>query len=203
MSVIVTISREFGSGGREIGLLLAKKMKIPFYDRELITSAAEKGGLSPTVLSEYEEKVFSDFYRFSAEASIFSNYYYQPITDKIYFAQRKTILELAAMGPCVIVGRCSDYVLKDFPNLVNFYLYSDLDSRVKRVQKYYNNDSKNLQEDIERRDKKRATYYNYYTTQRWGAVENYHLSVHTDSVGIDGCVDILEAFIKAHEREAL
>lgn len=103
----------------------------------------------------------------------------------------------------LFVGRCSDYVLKDFPNLVNFYLYSDLDSRVKRVQKYYNNDSKNLQEDIERRDKKRATYYNYYTTQRWGAVENYHLSVHTDSVGIDGCVDILEAFIKAHEREAL
>ena len=200
---IITISRQYGSGGRFVAKKLAEKLGIPFYDNEIITMAAKESGYAENIFEKAEQvSTHSLLYSLSMFGTA-GGVYGLPLSDKVFLIQSDIIKSCAAKGPCVIVGRCSDYVLKDFPNLVNFFLYSDLDSRVKRVQKYYNNDSKNLQEDIERRDKKRATYYNYYTTQRWGAVENYHLSVHTDSVGIDGCVDILEAFIKAHEREAL
>ncbi len=200
MSVIVTISREFGSGGREIGLLLAKKMKIPFYDRELITSAAEKGGLSPTVLSEYEEKVFSDFYRFSAEASIFSNYYYQPITDKIYFAQRKTILELAAMGPCVIVGRCSDYILKD--EAAHIFIKADLQYRINRRLKADPSSSyEAVKNSILSADKSRRKYYEYYTGHKWGSAENYHLALDTSYIDSEGSAETILTYVTHFRKD--
>ena len=161
--------------------------------------------------SGYAENLFEKAEQVSTHSLLYSlsmfgtaaGVYGLPLSDKVFLIQSDIIKECAAKGPCVIVGRCSDYVLKEQSNLINFFLYSDIESRIKRVQKYYDNDAKDLRADIERRDKKRATYYNYYTTQRWGATENYHLSIHTDAVGIDGCVDILEAFVKAHEREAL
>ena len=200
---VITISRQYGSGGRFVAKKLAEKLGVPFYDNEIITMAAKESGYAENMFEKAEQvSTHSLLYSLSMFGTA-AGVYGLPLSDKVFLIQSDIIKECAAKGPCVIVGRCSDYVLKDTKNLINFYLYSDIDSRVKRVQKYYENDSKDIREDILRRDKKRATYYNYYTTQRWGATENYDLAIHTDAVGIDGCVDILEAFVKAHEREAL
>ena len=200
---VITISRQYGSGGRFVAKKLAEKLGIPFYDNEIITMAAKESGYAENLFEKAEQvSTHSLLYSLSMFGTA-AGVYGLPLSDKVFLIQSDIIKECAAKGPCIIVGRCSDYVLKEQNNLINFFLYSDMDSRVKRVQKYYDNDAKDLREDIERRDKKRATYYNYYTTQRWGVTENYHLSIHTDAVGIDGCVDILEAFVKAHEREAL
>ena len=200
---VITISRQYGSGGRFVARKLAEKLGIPFYDNEIITMAAKESGYAENLFEKAEQvSTHSLLYSLSMFGTA-AGVYGLPLSDKVFLIQSDIIKECAAKGPCIIVGRCSDYVLKEQSNLINFFLYSDLDSRVKRVQKYYDNDAKDIREDIERRDKKRATYYNYYTTQRWGATENYHLSIHPDAVGIDGCVDILEAFVKAHEREAL
>lgn len=200
---VITISRQYGSGGRFVAKKLAEKLGIPFYDNEIITMAAKESGYAENLFEKAEQvSTHSLLYSLSMFGTA-AGVYGLPLSDKVFLIQSDIIKECAAKGPCIIVGRCSDYVLKEQNNLINFFLYSDMDSRVKRVQKYYDNDAKDLREDIERRDKKRATYYNYYTTQRWGATENYHLSIHADAVGIDGCVDILEAFVKAHEREAL
>ena len=203
ISSVITISRQYGSGGRFIAKKLAEKLGIPFYDNEIITMAAKESGYAENLFEKAEQvSTHSLLYSLSMFGTA-AGVYGLPLSDKVFLIQSDIIKECAAKGPCVIVGRCSDYVLKEQNNLINFFLYSDIESRIKRVQKYYDNDAKDLRADIERRDKKRATYYNYYTTQRWGATENYHLSIHTDAVGIDGCVDILEAFVKAHEREAL
>lgn len=200
---VITISRQYGSGGRFIAKKLAEKLGIPFYDNEIITMAAKESGYAESMFEKAEQvSTHSLLYSLSMFGTA-AGVYGLPLSDKVYLVQSDIIKECAAKGPCVIVGRCSDYVLKDMNNLINFYLYSDIESRVKRVKKYYENDAKDVEEDILRRDKKRATYYNYYTTQRWGAIENYHLAIHTDAVGIDGCVDILESFVRAHEREVL
>ncbi len=200
---VITISRQYGSGGRFVARKLAEKLGIPFYDNEIITMAAKESGYAENLFEKAEQvSTHSLLYSLSMFGTA-AGVYGLPLSDKVFLIQSDIIKECAAKGPCVIVGRCSDYVLKEQNNLINFFLYSDIESRVKRVQKYYDNDAKDLRADIERRDKKRATYYNYYTTQRWGDIENYHLSIHTDAVGIDSCVDILEAFVKAHEREAL
>lgn len=200
---IITISRQYGSGGRFIAKKLAERLGIPFYDNEIITMAAKESGYAENLFEKAEQiSTHSLLYSLSMFGSA-TGVYGLPLSDKVYLIQSDIIKECAEKGPCVIVGRCSDFVLKDHPNLINFYLYSDIESRIKRVQKYYENDAKDLREDILSRDKKRATYYNYYTTQRWGNTDNYHLSLHTDAVGIDGSVDILEAFVKAREREAL
>ncbi len=200
---VITISRQYGSGGRFVARKLAEKLGIPFYDNEIITMAAKESGYAENLFEKAEQvSTHSLLYSLSMFGTA-AGVYGLPLSDKVFLIQSDIIKECAAKGPCVIVGRCSDYVLKEQNNLINFFLYSDIESRVKRVQKYYDNDAKDIRADIERRDKKRATYYNYYTTQRWGDIENYHLSIHTDAVGIDSCVDILEAFVKAHEREAL
>ncbi len=200
---IITISRQFGSGGRFIAKKLAEKLGIPYYDNEIITLAAKESG--------YSEKIFENAEQMSTHSFLYSvsmfgtaaGVYGLPLSDKVFLVQSDIIKKIAENGPCVIVGRCADYVLRDYPNVINFYLYSDLDSKINRYTKYYNNDGKNdkeIKDEIVKRDKKRAGYYNYYTTQRWGEIQNYHLSIHTDMVGVDGCVDVMEKFVLEHEK---
>jgi len=200
---IITISRQYGSGGRFVAKKIAERLGIPYYDNEIITMAAKESGYAEGMFEKAEQiSTHSLLYSLSMFGTT-AGFSGLSLSDKVFLIQSNIIKECADKGPCVIVGRCSDYVLKDYKNVINFFLYSDIDSRIKRVQKYYENDSDNVREDILRRDKKRATYYNYYTSQQWGNVENYHLAINTDSVGIDGCADILVDFVKAHEREVL
>lgn len=201
---VITISRQYGSGGRFIAKKLAEKLGIPYYDNELITMAAKESGYAENIFEKAEQMSSHSFLYSVSMFGTAAGVYGLPLSDKVFLVQSDIIKKCAEQGPCVIVGRCADYVLREYPNVINFYLYSDLDSKIDRFKKYYNEDGKNdkeIKDEIIRRDKKRGAYYNYYTTQRWGEIENYHLSIHTDSVGIDGCVDILEKFVINHENK--
>lgn len=198
LNSVITISRQYGSGGRFVAKKLAEKLGIPYYDNEIITMSAKESGYTENIFEKAEQMSTHSFLYSVSMFGTAAGVYGLPLSDKVFLIQSDIIKKCADNGPCVIVGRCADYVLREYPNVVNFYLYSDIDSKIERYKKFYNDLGKNekeIREEIIKRDKKRGAYYNYYTTQRWGDIENYHLSVNTDSVGIEGCVDILEKFV--------
>lgn len=199
MKSIITISRQYGSGGRFIAKKLAETLGIPYYDNEIITLAAKESGYSEAIFEKAEQlSTHSFLYSLSMFGSA-DGLYGLPLADKVYIAQSDIIKECADKGSCVIVGRCSDYVLKDYDNVINFFIYSDETHKVERAVKYYGIDADKASSELKKKDKKRASYYNYYTSQRWGDVENYHLSINSDSVGIDTTVEILASFVKSVE----
>lgn len=201
MKSIITISRQYGSGGRFIAKKLAEKLGIDYYDNELITMAAKESGYSEAIFEKAEQlSTHSFLYSLSMFGSV-DGIYGLPLADKVYIAQSEIIKKCADKGPCVIVGRCSDYVLKDYDNVINFFIYSDEKHKVDRAVKYYGLEFDKASSELKKKDKKRANYYNYYTSQSWGAYENYHLSINSDAVGIDAAVDILASFVMAHENK--
>ena len=198
---VITISRQYGSGGRFVGRKLAQKLGIPFYDNELISMAAKESGFAESLFENAEKNTtYSLLYSLSMFGTNSAGLYGLPLSDKVFLIQSDIIKRVAAEGPCVIVGRCADYVLREREDVIRFFLYSDIDSRMKRAKTYYGLDDKKAREAIEKTDKKRAAFYNYYTGERWGDIKNYHMAIDTDSVGIDGCVDILASYVKAKER---
>ena len=201
MNSIITISRQYGSGGRFIAKKLAEKLGIPYYDNEIITMAARDSGYSEAIFEKAEQlSTHSFLYSLSMFGSV-DGMYGLPLSDKVYIAQSEIIKKCAEAGPCVIVGRCSDYVLKDFDNVINFFIYSDEKSKVERAVKYYGINAENAASELRKKDKKRANYYNYYSSQSWGHFNNYHLSINSDAVGIDACVDILASFVNSYENK--
>ena len=199
MKSVITISRQYGSGGRFIAKKLAEKLGIPYYDNEIITLAAKESGYSESIFEKAEQlSTHSFLYSLSMFGSV-DGMYGLPLSDKVYIAQSEIIKKCASEGPCVIVGRCSDYVLKDFDNVINFFIYSDEEHKVARATKYYGLGADKAATELKKKDKKRANYYNYYTSQNWGEYENYHLSLNSDAVGIDASVEILAAFVNAKE----
>ena len=201
MKSIITISRQYGSGGRFIAKNLAEKLGIPYYDNELITMAAKESGYSEAIFEKAEQlSTHSFLYSLSMFGSA-DGIYGLPLADKVYIAQSEIIKKCADKGPCVIVGRCSDYVLKEYDNVVNFFIYSDEENKVKRAVKYYGIDADKAAGELKKKDKKRANYYNYYTSQTWGSFDNYHLSLNSDAVGIEAAVDVLSCFVKAYENK--
>ena len=197
MEKCITIGREFGSGGRELGLRLASELHIPFYDKELISLAAEKGTLSPVILEEYEERVFRPAY-FSYRPALIG-YYQQPISDKIFLEQFHIIKELAEQGPCVIVGRCADYALKD--KAVNVFVHADMASRIKRkLEMDIGVPEDKMERHINRVDRKRKSYYRHYTDQIWGMAKNYDLTVDTTDIGVEGAVKVVLAYLNLEDK---
>lgn len=195
---VITISRQYGSGGRFVGRKLAEKLGIPFYDNELISIAAKESGYAESLFANAEKNTtYSLLYSLSMFGTSTGGMYGLPLSDKVFLIQSDIIKQIADKGPCVIVGRCADYVLREREDVIHFFLHSDIESRIARSMKYYGLEEKKAKEAIEKTDKKRAAYYNYYTGERWGDIKNYHLSLNTDSVGIDGCVDILEKYVTA------
>lgn len=200
MNSIITISRQYGSGGRFIAKKLAEKLGIPYYDNELITLAAKESGYSEAVFEKAEQlSTHSFLYSLSMFGSV-DGIYGLPLADKVYIAQSEVIKKCADKGPCVIVGRCSDYVLKDYDNVVNFFIYSDEQHKIERAVKYYGIDADKAAQELKKKDKKRANYYNYYTSQMWGSFDNYHLSLNSDAVGIDAAVEILALFSNSYNK---
>lgn len=201
MKSVITISRQYGSGGRFVAKLLAEKLGIPYYDNELITMAAKESGYSEAIFEKAEQlSTHSFLYSLSMFGST-DGIYGLPLADKVYIAQSEIIKKCASEGPCVIVGRCSDYVLKDFDNVLNFFIYSDEKSKIERAVKYYGLDAEKAAGELKKKDKKRANYYNYYTSQNWGGYENYHLSVNSDAVGIDATVELLASYAMAYDNK--
>jgi len=199
MKSVITISRQYGSGGRFVGKMLAEKLGIPFYDNEIITLAAKESGYAENIFEKAEQiSTHSLLYSLSMFGSS-TGVYGLPLSDKVYIIQSDIIKKCADSGPCVIVGRCSDYVLRERDNVIDFFIYSDMEHKIKRAVKYYDIDEKKAQSIIEQKDKKRAAYYNYYTSQRWGDIDNYNLAINSDSIGIENTVKILENYVRMHD----
>lgn len=196
---VITISRQYGSGGRFVGRKLAEKLGIPFYDNELISMAAKESGYAESLFENAEKNTtYSLLYSLSMFGTNGGGMYGLSLSDKVFLIQSDIIKNVASQGPCVIVGRCADYVLRENEEVLHFYFYSDIENRIKRATTYYGLEEKKAKETIEKTDKKRAAYYNYYTGDRWGDIQNYHLSLNTDTIGVDNCVDILEKYVKAY-----
>lgn len=200
MNKVITISREYGSGGREIGEKLANELGIPFYDNELITRAAKASGFAESAFANAETKatnslLYSIAMGMSAYGSHELGYTSLSLDDRIFIAQSDVIRNLAKEGPCVIVGRCADYILKDLDNVINVFIWADLKYRVHRATTMYDLPENKAEENVLKADKRRANYYNYHSNEKWGKAENYHISIRSDSVGIDKSVEILKSYI--------
>lgn len=202
MNKIITISRQYGSGGREIGEKLAAKLGIPFYDNEIITRAAKESGFAVEAFQRAEQKASSSLlYSIAMGLNSYGNQDFGftnlSLEDKIYLAQSEVIHKMAEEGPCVIVGRCADYILRNNKNVVNVFIWATLESRVRRAVESYQLPEHKAAEQILKIDKRRANYYNYHANEKWGRAENYHLSIQSDYVGIDGAVECIERFVSA------
>lgn len=190
MNYVITIGREYGSGGRFIAKKLADDLGIKFYDNELLAKAAVESGLSNQVIESYDEK--KDGFFSGVVPSTFS--VDLSIGQKVFLSQFEAIKKIADSESAVIVGRCADYVLSDRNNVVNVFITAPFADRVERAIELYGVDEKKAETTISKMDKKRASYYNFYSDKRWGKADSYDLCV-SSSVGIDETVDIIKAFV--------
>ena len=198
---IITIGRQFGSGGRYVGRLLAEKLGIPFYDKELLSEAAKQSGICEEIFEEHDEKptrslLFSLVTGMQHHVGTGSFYMDMPLNHRIFLAQFDAIRNLAEEGSCVIVGRCADYVLRENPDAVSIFVKADMPSKVDRAVKYYHLERDKAEDRIRKADKQRASYYNYYATATWGDVDNYDLVVDTGVLGVEGAVELISKFIE-------
>ena len=191
---IITISREFGSGGRFIGEEVAKKLGIAYYDKNIIGQIAEKSGLSPEYIQENAElspKKGLFAYAFSGRDITGKS-----VEDMVYEVQRNIILELAEKEPCVIIGRNADYILKDRDDVLNVFIYGDMPEKIKRITGLYNVKEKEAVKMMADTDKRRRTNYNFYTDQNWGKASNYTLCLNSSQLGYDRCEMIIMECVK-------
>ncbi len=194
---IITISRQYGSGGRIIAEQVSKRLNIPFYDKELIGLTAEKSGFHTDFIKEHEQKISNSFLYSLAVGQHYSNGGQGlPLADRLYIAEKEIIESLAKDGPCVIVGRCADYILRDNFNLFNIFLCGDYEARVKRIKEVYKLDTEASVQKIKRIDKARANHYNHFTDNAWGKAENYDMVINTSTFGIDKTAEIIAELYK-------
>ena len=200
MKKVITISREFGSGGHDIGMEVAKRLNIPFYDQEIVDKAVAESGFTKEFIEEHGEYSTLSSVLLGTSAPFDSYYYAEDPQDKIFKIQRRIIKKFAQEGPCVIVGRCADYALEDNPYAVSVFIKASLDERVQRIKRIYElNDSK-AADLIQKTDKRRASYYNYYSSKKWGEAKSYNLCIDSGLVGIDGAIDMILKFIELKEK---
>ena len=199
-SSIITIGREYGSGGRQIGQEVAKYFGIKCYDKELLEHAANESGICKELFENHDERPTNSFlyslvmdtYSFGYSSSGFTD---MPMNHKVFLAQFDTIKKIADEGPCVIVGRCADYVLANNNNCINIFIHADLNSRIKRIVNEYGVPADEAKNKITKIDKGRANYYNHYTSLKWGDARNYHLSINSAAIGIDGTVELIIKYL--------
>ena len=209
MKKIITISREYGSGGSAIGKLVAEKLGYKYYDKQLIDLAADESGLSPKFIEKSEQSLSSGWlYNMMLGSTYSSNYATAttpntlPLVDQIYNAQRTIILKVAKESPCVIVGRCADYMLHasqefDDSQILKLFIYANPDDRIKRVIEAYKIPEKDAKKTITQVNKRRANHYNTFTEWTWGAYEHYDMLVNSSFAGIEGTADLIAAAAKA------
>lgn len=183
---VVTISREFGSGGRTIGRKLAEELGIPCYDAELIQQLARESGFSEDYIRDAGEYAPGDY------LSLLSNRAFALTNeDVLWELQYKVITDLAEKGPCVIVGRCADYILRDTADCLKVFIHADMDFRAKRIVEVYGEREQSPEQRLKDKDKRRAAYHRFYTNMKWGHAQNYHICLDSGKLGIDSCVEIL------------
>lgn len=202
MKKVITINRQYGSGGREIGSKLAKQFDIPFYDNEIISRAAKETGFSEAAFETVEDKATNSLlYSIAMGMNVFTNqdvgFAGLSLDDRIFLAQSNVIRKVAEEGPCVIVGRCADYILRDFDNVVNVFISADLDFRIKRSIEVDHIDPQHAAETVAKKDKTRANYYRYHAGERWDNLFNYALTIRSDLVGIDRAAGCIQSYVQS------
>ena len=207
MNTIITIGRQFGSGGREIGEKLAEHFGIKCYDKELLSRAAKESGFCEEMIQNHDERPTNSFlynlvmdtYSFGYNASSFVD---MPISHKVFLAQFDTIKKIANEGPCVIVGRCADYALADYDNVLNLFIHGNEECKIKRLKERFDDittDDK-AREMMNKKDKQRQSYYNYYSSKKWGRADSYDLCINSSILGIDGTVKFIIQYIEDFEN---
>jgi len=205
MNTIITIGREFGSGGHKIGAALAEAFGIPIYDRELLDHAAQESGICKEIFENQDEKPTSSFlyslvmdtYSFGYSSHMVNE---MPLNQKVFLAQFNSIKKLADEGPCIFVGRCADYALADRSDVLSIFVHADLDLRIRRIAKHYELTDNKARDRIVRTDKQRASYYNYYTSKKWSEAESYDLCIDSGLYGLDGSVSLIKEAVRIKEE---
>ena len=203
MKTIITIGRQYGSAGHSIGKILADGLGIKYYDKELLERAAKDSGLCQELFENHDEKPTNSFlyslvmdsYSFGYSSTMMD----MPLNQKVFLAQFDAIKKIAQDGPCVIVGRCADYALEENPNVLSIFIKADMQDRIRRIAKLYDLSDAKAKDKITKIDKQRASYYNYYTSKRWGEVDSYDLCLNSSVFGIDGTVDMIKQAIEVKE----
>lgn len=203
MSLVITIGRQFGSAGRDVGEKIASALEIPFYDKELVEMAAQKSEISHEALKEVDERATSSFLyslaggNYSMRGINAPLYYEMPINDKLFIAQADVIKMVARQGSCVIVGRCADYVLENEDiDILNVFIYGSVNYRAQRVMNALGLTQAKARDRVLKTDKQRRTYYNYYTSKDWGVMSNYDLCINTEKIGIDNAANLIISYAR-------
>lgn len=205
-NLVITIGRQYGSGGRQIGQQLAADLGIKCYDKEILAVAAKESGLCHELFETHDEKPTNSFL-YSLVMDTYSMGYTSsgfvdmPINHKVFLAQFDSIKKLAEQESCIIVGRCADYALEEFPGAVNVFIHAKLEARIKRIMRIYELSEDKAKDVILKTDKKRASYYNYYSSKKWGDAKSYNLSIDSSIVGIDGAVEMIKDFIEIKKQK--
>lgn len=196
MLPVITISRQFGSGGHEVGERLARELNVPFYDKALIAMAAKQSGLSEEVFANADEKATSSLlysmvmgsYSFGARVPGINE---MPINDKLFIIQSDIIKKAAAEGPCVVIGRCADYILREHENCLNVFIHANKEDRIRRSIAKKDCEERKASDFVTKKDKQRANYYNFYSNKRWDDLQNYDITIDTSRFSIDQAVGML------------
>lgn len=196
MNTIITIGRQFGSGGREIGEKVAEHFGIKCYDKELLARAAKESGFCQEMIESHDERPTNSFlynlvmdtYSFGYNASSFMD---MPISHKVFLAQFDAIKKMADEAPCVIVGRCADYALSEYKNCLNLFIYGNEECKVKRIMEKYDVSEQKAREMMRKNDKQRQSYYNYYSSKKWGRADSYDLCLNSSKYGIEGSIQLI------------
>ena len=189
---VITISRQFGSGGHSIAKAAAERMGIAFYDNQLITEVARQSGLSEEFIRENEEYAsHSSSFLYQLAMSTAGTYGYPSVYQKLYEAQTKVIQAIAAGEPCIIVGRCADYILRDRADCLHVYIHADNEHRAKRILEKYGATDKTVSQRIKDKDNRRRNYYRFHTDREWGVAANYHLALDSGVLGEELCVELI------------
>ena len=194
---IITVSRQFGSGGHSIAKAAAERLGIPFYDNELITEVARKSGLSEEFIRENEEYAsHSNSFLYQLAMSTAGSYGYPSVYQKLYEAQTKVIEELADKESCLIVGRCADYILREREDCLHVFIHAGNDQRAARILERYGETGKSIEQRIKEKDSRRRNYYRFHTDREWGVCANYGLALDSGILGEELCVDLITQAFK-------
>ena len=207
MNTIITIGRQFGSGGREIGKKVAEYFGIKFYDKDLLTRAAKESGFCEEMIQSHDERPTNSFlynlvmdtYSFGYNSSAFVD---MPISHKVFLAQFDTIKKIANEGPCVIVGRCADYALSEYPNCLHVFIHADEKSKIKHIMEKHGDvtTEQKARDMMIKKDKQRQSYYNYYSSKKWGRADSYDLCINSGVLGVEGTAKLIIQYIEDFEN---
>ena len=206
-NTIITIGREFGSAGREIGYKVAEAFDIKLYDKEMLARAAKESGICEEIFETHDEKPTNSFL-YSLVMDTYSmgysgnTYTDMPINHKVFLAQFDAIKKIADEGPCILVGRCADYALESYKNVVSVFIHADMEARIRRIARIYDLTDAKAKDMIIKTDKKRSSYYNYYTNKKWSDADSYELCLTSSELGIEGTAKAIIDYVKLKESIA-